>query len=126
MRLKEGQFFGESALKDDEEQRVRQAAVVAVGPVRVGQLKRGDFQQILGSLTEVMARNFNRKVVEAVDLLKSLQISEKEVLLEILEESSFEVGTHVLPPPSLSTIPTLFITFHHCLAALPSTRSHPA
>jgi len=90
LRLSDGKFFGESALKESEADRTRQANVVAVGPVRVGKLKREDFKQILGSLEEVFKHNFNRKVLEGVELLKPLQINEREALLDILEEVVLE------------------------------------
>ena len=77
LRLSEGQFFGESALKEMVQDRKRQANVVAVGPVRVGLLSREHFQATLGSLAEVFAHNFNRKVLEGVELLKPLQSAER-------------------------------------------------
>jgi hypothetical protein len=48
MRLKQGDFFGESCLKETDEERQRLANVVAVGKVRVGCLKSSDFKEVCG------------------------------------------------------------------------------
>jgi len=103
MRLKEGEFFGESALKEAAEDRKRQANVVAVGSVRVGELKREDFKQILGSLEEVFVKNFNRKVLDGVDLLKPLQVTEREALLDIFEVAILEEGATAIEQGTVGT-----------------------
>ena len=46
MRLKQGDFFGESCLSETKEDRQRLANVVAVGDVRVGCLKAADFKRV--------------------------------------------------------------------------------
>ena len=90
MRLTTGRFFGESAVSEEPDAQ-RQANVVAVGPVRLAMLKASAFKQLMGSLQEVMNRNFNRKVLECVEILSPLDAADKDKLLDGL--------TEVQPPP---------------------------
>jgi len=77
--------------------------VVAVGQVRIGELKREDFKTILGSLSEVFLGNFKRKVLDSVELLKPLQPGDRELLLEILEEVVLDEGATVIEQGTTGT-----------------------
>ena len=132
LRLSEGQFFGESALKELEQDRKRQANVVAVGQVRVGQLSREDFKTILGSLSEVFAHNFNRKVLEGVELLKPLKEGEREALLDILEEMVLSEGDTVplprrppRPPAARRRSSSRVVVACHCVLSATNDLTSP-
>ena len=61
-------FFGEACLEGGDA--TRHAHVVAVGSVRCIKVSAANFQSLLGSLSEVMARNFNAKVLQGIALFK--------------------------------------------------------
>ena len=103
LRLGPGEIFGESALGDSDTPHQRLANVVAVGATRVGCLKVVDFSACLGSLTETISRNFNRKVMGGVSLLDPLTEVEKDGVLEALQEVSFDEGVNVITQGSVGT-----------------------
>ena len=63
-RYKPGEAFGESCLEPNADNAKRKANIVAVGNVALLKLSAGAFKEQLGSLTEVTAKNFKRKVSE--------------------------------------------------------------
>ena len=66
IRLKQGTVFGESCLEDNPKEATRKANVVAVGRCKVLKLRRATFLEQLGNLTEIVATNFKRKVLEGM------------------------------------------------------------
>lgn len=93
MRLGTDKFFGESCLSENEENRKRQANVVAVGNVRLGVLKAADFLAVCGNLDSAMNREFNRKAMRTVPLLKSnLTDAQLEELLREVEDVTYPSG----------------------------------
>jgi len=101
LRMKTGDVFGESCLEPTAEDAVRKANVVAVGPVRVLKLTAKVFKEHLGSLSEVVAYNFKRKVMEGVEIEKTkifeqLTSEDQEELLSKLTEKEFKVGDSII------------------------------
>ena len=96
MRQSVGSFFGESALNVGVAE--RQANVVAVGKVRCACLKATTFQQLFGEAREVIRRNFNRKVLSGVPLIKDsgLGPSDLEQVCMAIREEVFQPGETVL------------------------------
>lgn len=86
MRMKTGEFFGESALQSDSVGQTRQANVVAVGKVTALQLTRDSFTVLLGDLRELIKHNFNNKVLSGMDMFKAMNSTEKEKFIESLSE----------------------------------------
>lgn len=86
MRMKMGEFFGESALQSDSVGQTRQANVVAVGKVTALRLTREDFTVLLGDLRELIKHNFNNKVLSGMDMFKAMNSTEKEKFIESLSE----------------------------------------
>jgi len=68
IRLKTGAVFGESCLEPTAQDAVRKANVVAVGKVTILKLTRAAFLEQLGDLSEVVAENFKRKVLEGMTI----------------------------------------------------------
>jgi len=96
MRLTEGRFFGESAVSDAGAHK-REANVVAVGPVRCAMIKASALRQQLGChITDLMNRNLNKKILESVELLNSLDGHEREGLLDALKSADFEAGAQIV------------------------------
>jgi hypothetical protein len=84
---------GQSCLSENEENRKRQANVVAVGNVRLGVLKAADFLAVCGNLDSAMNREFNRKAMRTVPLLKSnLTDAQLEELLREVEDVTYPSG----------------------------------
>lgn len=96
MRLGYQQSFGESAVSGSEETAIRQANVVAVGPVQLARLKAADFASTMGSLQGAMQRNFNKKVLDCVELLSPLEDMQKEELLDAFVEVAVDEGERVV------------------------------
>jgi cGMP-dependent protein kinase len=95
MRLKEGQFFGESAFDTSKEDAVRAANVVAVGKVKALRLTRAAFQAHLGELGDVISANFKRKVLEGIEIdgtkiFAQLSSDDQDKLLAQLTEKVVE------------------------------------
>jgi len=104
-RLSQGNFFGESALggSTDGQVQKRFANVVAVGSVRVASLKTLDMEQVLGPLTELLKRNFNRRVVDSVPLLGPLMPADKDDLLAVLQDVSCDAGHTIISQGAVGT-----------------------
>ena len=81
----------------------RLANVVAVGSVRVASLKTLDVEQVLGPLTELLKRNFNRRVVDAVPLLGPLTPADKDDLLAVLQDVSCDAGHTIISQGAVGT-----------------------
>jgi len=97
IRMKRGEFFGESALQSDSTVgQTRVANVVAVGKVTVLQLTRDSFTFLLGDLRELMKHNFNNKVLSGMDMFKQMSSTEKEKLIESLSEVKFPNGEEIM------------------------------
>ncbi|KAL1508123.1 hypothetical protein AB1Y20_007713 [Prymnesium parvum] len=82
--LKQGHFFGESALVDQGAKRL--ANVQAVGAVTCAKLRATDVSKSLGDMNDVLRRNFNVKVIECIPLLKTLSVVQIDILLNAMEE----------------------------------------
>ena len=65
-RYSVGDVFGESCLEPTSDDAVRKANIVAVGNAVVLKLTANAFKEQLGDLTEIVAYNFKRKVMEGV------------------------------------------------------------
>lgn len=94
MRLKKGDYFGEMALLTDEP---RAANVIAKnGSLKALALGREDFDQLLGSLRDVLDRQMGIRVLKGVPLLKDLRDAQLERVAEALHRESFPKGTDVI------------------------------
>ena len=96
MRLAEGQFFGESALQEGSELQKRQANVVSVGRTSLARIRREDFVRLLGSLTQAMNRNLNRKVLAGVALLSPLDDALKDQIVDAFAEETYPDGANIV------------------------------
>jgi len=96
MRMKMGEFFGESALQSDSVGQTRQANVVAVGKVTALRLTREDFTVLLGDLRKLIKHNFNNKVLSGMDMFKAMNSTEKEKFIESLSEVKFASGSEIM------------------------------
>ena len=92
MRLRQSDFFGESCLEGGAGQQgaTRKAHVVALGDTTCLRLSAANFHELLGDLTETVADNLKRKVLEAVNieglaLMAQLDLDDQDRLLRALE-----------------------------------------
>lgn len=65
-RMKAGDVFGESCLEPTSDDATRKANIVAVGDVQVLKLTAASFKEQIGSLSDVLADQFKRKVMSNV------------------------------------------------------------
>lgn len=94
MQLKKGDYFGEMALLTDEP---RAANVIAAnGPLKALALGRQDFDQLLGSLRDVLDRQMGIRVLKGVALLKDLNDGQLERLADALRREVFPKGTDII------------------------------
>ncbi|TMW66433.1 hypothetical protein Poli38472_004198 [Pythium oligandrum] len=93
LRLTDGDYFGERALMTHEP---RAANVTAETDVTLIALDRQAFDDLLGSLREVIDRNMSMRVLQSIHLLKNLSPYEKEKLFSALEPVSFKDGEYVI------------------------------
>ncbi|RLN20850.1 hypothetical protein BBJ28_00001007 [Nothophytophthora sp. Chile5] len=93
LRLTENDYFGERALMTHEP---RAANVTAETDVTLIALDRQAFDDLLGSLREVIDHNMSMRVLQSIPLLKILSPSEKDKLFQALEPASFSDGEYVL------------------------------
>ncbi|ETV90376.1 AGC/PKA protein kinase [Aphanomyces invadans] len=93
VRISDGEYFGERALMTREP---RAANVTAETDVVAFALDRQAFDEILGSLREVMDRNMSMRVIQSVPILKSLLPSSRASLFAALTTQSFEDGQSVI------------------------------
>ena len=100
-RYSVGDVFGESCLEPTSDDAVRKANIVAVGTSVVLKLTAEAFKEQLGDLTEIVAYNFKRKVMEGVEIegtkiFLQLGHEEQEKLLEKLTEKTFDEGKDII------------------------------
>jgi len=104
-RMSKGQVFGESCLEPSPEDASRKAHIVAVGNVTVLRLTAATFKEHIGSLADVVADNFKRKVMEGVNIedgkekiyiFNELFPEDQDMLLEKLGETSYEDGAELI------------------------------
>lgn len=94
MALKKGDYFGEMALLTDEP---RAANVIAAnGPLKALALGRQDFDQLLGSLRDVLDRQMGIRVLKGVTLLKDLNDGQLEHLADALRREVFPKDTDIV------------------------------
>ncbi|KAG8457396.1 hypothetical protein KFE25_011327 [Diacronema lutheri] len=93
-RMRQGEFFGESALEGSREP--RKANVVAKGPVEVLSISAADFETIIGSLTDVLQNNLNQRIIDSIELLSYLTRSQRKELVENLRTHRVPAGTKLL------------------------------
>lgn len=93
IRLTENDYFGERALMTHEP---RAANVTAETDVTLIALDRQAFDDLLGSLREVIDHNMSMRVLQSIPMLKILSSSEKEKLFQALEPISFADGEFVI------------------------------
>jgi CRP-like cAMP-binding protein len=101
VRMTTGQFFGESCLEPTAEDAVRKANIVAVGDVTVLRLTAAVFKEEIGVLSDVVAYNFKRKVMEGFEVEKtkvfsSLDHDDQEELLSNMKEVTFTYGAKII------------------------------
>jgi cGMP-dependent protein kinase len=101
MRLKKGGVFGESCLEPSAKDAVRKANVVAVGKTVMLKLSRDNFLEQLGPLTELIAHNFKRKVLEGMmidgtQIFTALPSTDQEQLIAKLTEKVFANGAKII------------------------------
>jgi len=100
-RYSVGDVFGESCLEPTSDDAVRKANIVAVGPTSVLKLTAKTFKEQLGSLSEIVAYNFKRKVMEGViiegtKIFEQLGHDEQEELLHKMMEKDFKEGDNII------------------------------
>lgn len=93
LKLTENDYFGERALMTHEP---RAANVTAETDVTLIALDRQAFDDLLGSLREVIDHNLSVRVLQSIPLLQHLSASEKERLFEALEPVMFADGEYVI------------------------------
>jgi CRP-like cAMP-binding protein len=93
IRLSENDYFGERALMTHEP---RAANVTAETDVTLIALDRQAFDDLLGSLREVIDHNMSMRVLQSIPMLKVLSSNEKEKLFLALEPVSFADGAFVI------------------------------
>lgn len=93
LQLTENDYFGERALMTHEP---RAANVTAETDVTLIALDRQAFDDLLGSLREVIDHNLSVRVLQSIPLLQHLSASEKEKLFEALEPVTFADGEHII------------------------------
>ncbi|KAJ0410103.1 hypothetical protein ATCC90586_001588 [Pythium insidiosum] len=93
LRLSDGDYFGERALMTHEP---RAANVTAETDVTLIALDRQAFDDLLGSLREVIDRNMSMRVLQSIPLLKNLSQYEKEKLFSALTPRTFRDGEYVI------------------------------
>ena len=101
LRLKTGAVFGESCLEPGADDAVRKANVVAVGEVQLLKLSAAAFKENLGTLADVVARNFMAKVLESVviddtPIFAQLSPIELEAFMGKLTERSYGDGENLI------------------------------
>ncbi|RQM24289.1 hypothetical protein B5M09_006562, partial [Aphanomyces astaci] len=89
----DGEYFGERALMTHEP---RAANVTAETDVVAFALDRQAFDEILGSLREVIDRNMSMRVIQSVPILKSLLPSSLATLFAALTAKTFNDGERVI------------------------------
>ena len=98
LRLAEGAFFGESCLSNARHSStpLRQANVVAVGPVRCARLPAAHITAILGPLQAAIDRGFVEKVISSITLFDKLTAGERALLLNALTDKTVEAGSVII------------------------------
>jgi len=100
-RIKQGAVFGESCLEHDAADAMRKANVVAVGKCKVLKLLRDTFLENCGSLENLVANNFKRKVLEGMmiddtPIFNHLLYEDQELLISKLTETHFDDGKEII------------------------------
>lgn len=98
-RMKQGEFFGESALTGTREP--RKANVRASGNVEVLSISAADFELIIGSVTEALENNLNERIVDSIELLSYLSRGQRQELVVNLATHKVPAGTKLLEQVSL-------------------------
>lgn len=93
LRLTDSDYFGERALMTHEP---RAANVTAETNVALIALDRQAFDDLLGSLREVIDHNMSMRVLQSIPLLKNISRSEQDKLFQALEPVSFQDGEFVI------------------------------
>uniref|UniRef100_K3WYS5 Cyclic nucleotide-binding domain-containing protein n=1 Tax=Globisporangium ultimum (strain ATCC 200006 / CBS 805.95 / DAOM BR144) TaxID=431595 RepID=K3WYS5_GLOUD len=89
LRLSDNDYFGERALMTHEP---RAANVTAATDVTLIALDRQAFDDLLGSLREVIDHNMSMRVLQSISLLKHLSATERHKLFMALERVEFKDG----------------------------------
>jgi len=100
-RMKAGDVFGESCLEPTSDDATRKANIVAVGEVTVLKLTAAAFKEQIGSLSDVVADTFKRKVmsnvvIEGTRIFDELFPEDQDSLLSKLEERTYEPGQKLI------------------------------
>lgn len=93
LRLSDNDYFGERALMTHEP---RAANVTAETDVTLIALDRQAFDDLLGSLREVIDHNMGMRVLQSIPLLKHLSPLERRKLFTALEPVTFKDGEFVI------------------------------
>jgi len=98
MRMKTGDCFGESCLEPTPEDALRKLNVVAVGPVTALKLSAQAFKEQLGSLKDVVNKNFKRKVLQGIEIesthvFSQLSPNAQDALVDKLKEVHYKPGS---------------------------------
>ncbi|GAB9477453.1 hypothetical protein Gpo141_00014529, partial [Globisporangium polare] len=93
VRLSDNEYFGERALLADE---LSAANVTAETDVSLIALDRQAFDDLLGSLREVIDHNMSMRVLQSIPLLKHLSQLERRKLFSALEPVTFKDGEFVI------------------------------
>lgn len=93
--MKAGEFFGENAVSG-EEKPTRAATICTCGPVEMLKLTRENFASTIGDLAETLKYNFNQKVLGGMEMFKVLSESERQILIDALQEVRFLEGDKII------------------------------
>ena len=74
-----------------------------MGPTRCACLQASSFTALLGSLPELISRNFNLKVLSKCELLSALDRQQLESLIGAMAEQTFAPGEEIIREGSIGT-----------------------
>jgi CRP-like cAMP-binding protein/tRNA A-37 threonylcarbamoyl transferase component Bud32 len=93
LQLSQGEYFGEMALMLDEP---RHAHVYARGPVQTLVLERDDFEELLGSLQNVLSAQMRTRILRSVPLLTKVSEPDLDKIARAMRVQQFDEGDFVI------------------------------
>ena len=93
LQLSQGDYFGEMALMLDEP---RHANVYAKGPVQTLVLEREDFEDLLGSLQNVLSAQMRTRILRSVPLLSKVAEPDLDKIARAMRVQQFDTGDFII------------------------------
>ena len=93
LQLSQGDYFGEMALMLDEP---RHANVIARGPVQALVLEREDFEELLGSLQNVLSAQMRTRILRSVPLLAKVSEPDLDKIARAMRVQQFDSGDFII------------------------------